>query len=273
MKLKTLFIVIFLVISFFSCFGRPNSTDDERFNIHGLITIHYEQTDYLTHLENFFDIILVDSDSTVITKKWKLHASIPFTIPDLPAGQYVLKIYPYPEYVFGAVRDVKIVLVKNDVDINMDIFGDCRDLVTDDIRNEVKNSRIIYVWDEDNRNGRYTRITQEERHQIKKFKRKYKVSFGYLDDALPMTPDKFFAYNWATFEMLTSEYGKDWVEYALPKSMGLKSYVAHLRKIGIAGYNDTYSYDAIGHINSKRRHMLPTGGPRPIRRGTTSAAT
>ena len=55
--------------------------------------------------------------------------------------------------------------------------------------------------------------------------------FFYLDDALSMPFDMYYAYNWATFEMLTSEYGEEWIEYALPKSMGLKSYVAHLKEL------------------------------------------
>lgn len=230
MKLKTIFIVVSLVISSFCCFGRPNTTDDELFDIHGLITFHYEEADSLTYLDNYFDIVLIDSDGNVVAKQWKLLASDPFTISDLPAGQYALRIYPYPEYKFGGVRDLTIGLFIDDVDIKIDIFGDCRDLVTDDIRKETKKRRTIYVWDDDNRNGHYKRSTQEERRQIRKSKRKYKVKFQYLDDALQMTLDGYLTSNWATFEMLTSEYGDEWVKYALPKSMGLKSYIAHLNE-------------------------------------------
>ena len=230
MKLKILFVVLSLFFSFSNCFGRPDSTENECISINGLITIHYEEIDTLACLEKYYDIFLENSNGTVIIKKWKLSSSVPFTIPNLPAGQYVLKIYPYPVYIFGAVREVKIALFKEDVDIKMDIYGDCRDLVTDDIRNEARKSRIIYVWDDDNRNGKITKSSREEKRQTRKSKHKYKVAFYYLDDALPMTLDKYLAYNWATFEMLTSEYGEDWLKYALPKSVGLKSYAAHLRE-------------------------------------------
>ena len=172
---------------------------------------------------------MLDSDGTVVAKEYKLSSSVPFTIPDLPAGQYILEIYPC--YTFGLVRKEPVLISGADVEVKRDIYRDCRDLVTDDIRNEAKTARTIYVWDENNRNGRYTRSTQEEKRQMKQSSRKYKVMFFYLDDALSMPFDMYYAYNWATFEMLTSEYGEEWIEYALPKSMGLKSYVAHLKEL------------------------------------------
>ena len=49
--MKAKFIVLSLIISSFCCFGRSISTDDERFNINGLITIHYEEADSLTYLK------------------------------------------------------------------------------------------------------------------------------------------------------------------------------------------------------------------------------
>ena len=51
--MKAVFVILSLIISSFSCFGRPNPTDDERFNINGLITLHDEEVDTFTYFEFF----------------------------------------------------------------------------------------------------------------------------------------------------------------------------------------------------------------------------